>query len=284
MHGQFIENTSHGTPAFPLALYVVDGDHPKYIMAAHWHREFEIIFVESGVLEVYLENQSHIIGAGDYLLIGGGQLHRAHPHNCRYHCLVFDAEMLIHHPNDAVKKYIYPFSEMPGGVRPRVARGDREVRAALKHLFDRVEGEDFCREPEVYAALFLLVAVLHRFDYIAASGGVSAAPLTTIKSITDRMEKTFTEPFSLEALAQGVGLNKKYLCRLFKKYTGKTPVEYVNELRIERACYELTVRGKNITEAAFDSGFNNLSYFCKMFRRIKGMTPKEYKAQTENLL
>ena len=38
----------------------------------------------------------------------------------------------------------------------------------------------------------------------------------------------------------------------------------------------MTAGGKSITEAAFNSGFNDLSYFCKVFKRYKGLTPKEY--------
>lgn len=67
-------------------------------------------------------------------------------------------------------------------------------------------------------------------------------------------------------------LCRKYLCRIFKEYTGKTVVDYINELRIDNACHEMTVKGMSVTRAAYDSGFNNLSYFCKVFKHYKGVT------------
>ena len=83
------------------------------------------------------------------------------------------------------------------------------------------------------------------------------------------LQQNFTEPLRLNTLAEHCGLSEKYLCRLFKEYTAKTPIEYITDLRIEHACIEMTARQKSITEAAFNSGFNDVSYFCKVFKRQK---------------
>lgn len=72
------------------------------------------------------------------------------------------------------------------------------------------------------------------------------------------------------------GFSEKYLCRIFKEYTSKTPITYINELRIEKACNEMGINKKNITYAAYESGFNDLSYFCRTFKKYKNITPKEY--------
>ena len=71
-------------------------------------------------------------------------------------------------------------------------------------------------------------------------------------------------------------MNEKYLCRFFKDYTSRTPIDYINNLRIEAACHELTSGDMTITEAAIECGFNDISYFSKMFKKYKGITPREY--------
>ena len=58
---------------------------------------------------------------------------------------------------------------------------------------------------------------------------------------------------------------------IFKEYTGSSPVDYLNELRIDRACFEISVNRKNAT------GFNDQSYFSKVFRKYRGISPTEYK-------
>ena len=71
-------------------------------------------------------------------------------------------------------------------------------------------------------------------------------------------------------------MHEKYLCRIFREYTGMSPMAYVNSLRIDRACIDMTLHHKNVTEAAMDAGFADLSYFTKLFKRTKGITPREY--------
>ena len=46
------EKMQHGVPDFPVQYYNVDSSHPRYEMALHWHREFEIVRVRSGALEL----------------------------------------------------------------------------------------------------------------------------------------------------------------------------------------------------------------------------------------
>ena len=96
-------------------------------------------------------------------------------------------------------------------------------------------------------------------------------------TLIDWIEKNYAEKITLDAMAEVCGLTPKYLCAFFKKMTGYAPSEYVNRLRIEKACLMLSDGHSSITDAAFDSGFGELSYFSKLFRRYVGCTPSEYK-------
>lgn len=72
------------------------------------------------------------------------------------------------------------------------------------------------------------------------------------------------------------GLNPNYFGSIFKKYTGKTPVEYINSVRVEKAA-ELLGIGYSVTKAAASSGFGDPFYFSKVFKKIKGVSPKDYR-------
>ena len=58
--------------------------------------------------------------------------------------------------------------------------------------------------------------------------------------------------------------------------THRTPIDYLNYYRIERACYQLITTNLSITEIAYASGFNDLSYFIKTFKKYKGNHSKKY--------
>jgi len=63
--------------------------------------------------------------------------------------------------------------------------------------------------------------------------------------------------------------------RLFREHTGKTPVEYRNELRLQRARRMLQSGEYNVSESAVASGFTNLSFFSRLYKEEFGYTPKE---------
>ena len=64
---------------------------------------------------------------------------------------------------------------------------------------------------------------------------------------------------------------------LFKKFTNFTPMEYLTNYRVERACELLKPTDKTVAEIAFDCGFSGNSYFGEIFKRSMGITPKEYR-------
>ena len=71
--------------------------------------------------------------------------------------------------------------------------------------------------------------------------------------------------------------NKDHFRRVFKEYTGTTPVEYLTKLRINCAKNMLKNRdGRKIKEVAFESGFSDYLYFAKVFKKYTGKTPGEY--------
>ena len=90
------------------------------------------------------------------------------------------------------------------------------------------------------------------------------------------MESSYNLPLTLDEISASVGMSPKYFCRFFHEMTHRTPIDYLNYYRIERACYQLITTDLSITEIAYASGFNDLSYFIKTFKKYKGTTPKQY--------
>ena len=92
------------------------------------------------------------------------------------------------------------------------------------------------------------------------------------------------EPLRLSEAARIVNLSEGAFSRFFRLHTGKTFPEFVNELRIGRACTLLLEDNLNITEVAFECGFTNLSNFNRQFLRLKGFSPREFRLQLQQRL
>ncbi len=93
------------------------------------------------------------------------------------------------------------------------------------------------------------------------------------------IEENLASSFSVEDLARMAMLNPHYLMRIFKKETGSSILEYVQDLKMQRAREMLTYTGWSVETIAEKLGYGTSSYFYKCFKKHEGMTPREYRRQ-----
>ena len=102
------------------------------------------------------------------------------------------------------------------------------------------------------------------------------------ESIQSRMNIVFKqlskkEPLIIPDLAKSMGMSESTLRRFFKKHTGRSIIEFHNEMKINAACLSLQSNPDiSISEVSMNVGFNNLSHFNRQFLRWKKCQPREY--------
>lgn len=107
----------------------------------------------------------------------------------------------------------------------------------------------------------------------------TSAESKRINKVFDYIFTHFKEEISLQEVADLLPMSTGAFCRLFKRKTNRTLTDFLKELRIGHAA-KLMLEGKhNITEACYDSGYNNISNFNKHFREIKGLSPRDFLKQ-----
>ena len=94
-----------------------------------------------------------------------------------------------------------------------------------------------------------------------------------IASIEQHLEES---EFDLERLSVEMNMSKSTLYRKIKAMTGLTPLDFVRNIKMKRACMMLLARTQTISEVAYAVGFSNPKYFTKCFKEEFGMTPTEY--------
>jgi AraC-like DNA-binding protein len=82
---------------------------------------------------------------------------------------------------------------------------------------------------------------------------------------------------SVESVADDIGFTASYITKIFKQYTGKTVIEYINEKRIESAKALLTQTTDSVAVIAEKCGFANITYFHRAFKKVVGITPSVYR-------
>lgn len=100
-----------------------------------------------------------------------------------------------------------------------------------------------------------------------------------MRSVTGYIREHLTEEFSVNQMAQDLFLSRSYLSTKFKKETGMTLSQYIQEQKIEKAKSLLKTTDRSILEIATYLGFSSQGYFQNVFKKLTGMTPKEYRNQ-----
>jgi YesN/AraC family two-component response regulator len=91
------------------------------------------------------------------------------------------------------------------------------------------------------------------------------------------IEKNLNSPIHLDQIARQAFMSKYHFCRIFKKYIGATPMQYVMNLRLRKAVTLLKRKDLKICDIALKSGFNDLSEFNKQFKKLYGSPPSSFR-------
>jgi AraC-like DNA-binding protein len=101
-----------------------------------------------------------------------------------------------------------------------------------------------------------------------------------VQQVIRYLSTQYTEPVSIERMADTLGFNRAYLSRAFKRHTGMTPVNFLLKLRIDKARQLLRERKELTTQQiAASVGFQDPLYFSKQFRRFYGQPPSVYREE-----
>lgn len=98
-----------------------------------------------------------------------------------------------------------------------------------------------------------------------------------IKVAQEYIMEHYSENISLAEVAEKAGVSGGYLSTIFNQNHGIGFVDYLNQIRIERACCYLEQNYLKTYEIAYKVGFRDEKYFSKVFKKIKGVSPKEYR-------
>jgi AraC-like DNA-binding protein len=132
----------------------------------------------------------------------------------------------------------------------------------------------------------LLGDLAHCSDYrllstVQLQSSEDDASLARISGIVGYLTEHYSEDFSMADVSARLGMTESSFSRYFRRATGNSFTDFVNRLRINRACQLLMETDRYITNVCYDVGFNNVANFNRRFLQIKGMTPKEFRRQAE---
>lgn len=101
-----------------------------------------------------------------------------------------------------------------------------------------------------------------------------------INKVCQYVQKHAVEALNIHKAATLIHLSPSAFCKFFKRMTGTTFSDYVNDIRIANVCNQLITTDMPVAEIAYSNGFETLTYFNRIFLKKKNMTPTQYRKVT----
>lgn len=126
----------------------------------------------------------------------------------------------------------------------------------------------------LFEILLLWIIRYHHVNPVPISSTYMTKECAQIK---DYLDSNYADHITLDTLTELTHMNKYYMAHSFSRYTGQSPIQYLNNRRMEAACTLLTDTDYSISSISSSVGFSSQSYFAQAFRKKYGITPVRYR-------
>ena len=160
-----------------------------------------------------------------------------------------------------------------------VARMESDVsmRSTLEMLLKIYREGGNTLQDDVQASALLTQLMTYCIQVTSAGGGSSNHMPAYVIDTRNYINLHYAERITLDDLARSISINKFYLQKLFKRYFGLSPNEYLIHIRLTRAKQLLRTTALPISQIAMDVGINNIGHFITLFKKYEGITPNAYR-------
>ncbi|MCR5175515.1 MAG: AraC family transcriptional regulator [Anaerovibrio sp.] len=273
----------HDSPLFPCSVYYSDWQKGGIeSIPWHWHKELELMYIDSGSVLVELAGERTILQAGDGFFCNSRVLHRFRlvGEKCRVCYLVFDDSLISGGVGTIFyQKYISPivFDRAFSGKflfkKNKKDKGTiKEIQAAYTAARDEVLGF----EHDIRYHLGKALLGLGHHTNITALKQLTPT-MERIKEMVDYIHCHYSEPFEIDQMAFHAGVSAREAQRCFRSMLKISPKQYIQNYRLQMAEEMLVETNESILSIGLACGFSNPSHFSKAFRLYRGCSPHEYR-------
>ena len=149
------------------------------------------------------------------------------------------------------------------------------LNRCISDSYDEHISKDVCYKLPIRANIYLLMTSLLRY-YCGSkdeSDKMIYHNVLRLRPVMDYITENYCKKIYIEKLSDMIGVSPDYFTKMFKDSIGKTPIEYINGLRINRAMQLLAETQLPMAEIAESTGFCNPNYFHKIFKQYMETSP-----------
>ena len=267
----------------PINVKIVSNKEVDLSSNSHFHEQLELLKIIKGKLSYSLDNQTFDLGAGEIVFINSRIPHSTKVLEQDTDILIiqFDSKNLFKNKSLNSYKYLSAFLTESSKTHFIFNSSDAtylEITIVMEKIKDEFINSNNGFEFYLKSYIYMILGCLYRYEILKKPKiDFEDKVLERLRLAPKYIEDNYTENITLKELCELCGFDHFYFCRLFKRATNRTFIEYLNFIRIVEAEKLLTFSNKTITDISSDVGFSSPSYFNKTFKKYKGCNPSVYR-------
>ncbi|WP_373264417.1 AraC family transcriptional regulator [Hungatella hathewayi] len=246
----------------------------------HYHDFYEIYIQDQGTRDHIVSNTFYKLNPRDVMLLKPNILHQSISPEEHTRTIVYfnDTFLKRYFTPGTIQKFLSIFKYNCISLSSEnYYKASGIVKKMTKEDYDDPDNTIFIKLAEL---LMILQTNIRQFPPISLESSVidtNRDEVSTISPLISYVHENFLTLTNIDEIASTFYITPSHLCRTFKKLTGYTIVQYINILKIQKACGLLHETQKSITDIALECGFNSTMYFCKTFKSVLNITPTDYR-------
>lgn len=261
------ENTVENLHARLLSISLSKDD-KDWLSVFHTHPFTELFFVINGSGEFLFKDCSYSILPGDLIVIPPYIEHTeksSNLSNLEYYAVGVDGISFLDENENSGPQIFHDFNDnaMTSGLFSQMLYEMRKNSYASNVICQKL-----------LEILILRIIRAYQLMPISYSSDKMSKECAQIKEYLD---SNYAEHITLDSLTSLTHMNKYYMAHSFTKFAGMSPMQYLNNRRINTACLLLKNTDHSISDIAVATGFSSQSYFTQIFKKNIGITPIQYR-------
>lgn len=270
-------------PTLPIQIHIRD---PQPDFPLHSHHFDELVIILKGTAVHTVDGRPFPVKSGDVFIVSGAHEHQySERHGLALANILFDARALGMHQWDIrTLPGFHALFELEPALRtqPKFNSRLRLTEPQLNLVNERLRElvrETAAKNPgyRVMAkGLFMQLAVFLSRCYSDTPPDESIDLLRLGDAIA-RIETHYADKITLTDLAARAHLSPRHFQRIFHDCLGRSPIDHLMHIRVQKAAELLLSTRRTITDIALDCGFSDSNYFTRQFRKLMNQTPGQYR-------
>jgi len=248
---------------------------------AHFHPEWELIWITEGTLSVRYDLNEYPGGPGELFLFYPGQVHefRRVGKNATFLCLQISPN-LFGETAPSLRQTVLEDSHVNPHLGPgRCAAARDTMRRMMDEYLERPAFYELELMGRCAGLLHLLLSVLPCHAMTEGERSHADQRNARLERFIRFVDENYMHKLRLSDFAEAEGCSTSYISRFVKSALNQTFQEYVNSVRYHSACRLIAGGGRKMLDVCEESGFSDYRYFSAAFKEHSGLTPEEYGRQ-----